>query len=269
MWGKVFNFYNLTRRSLKNSVFFALYILSRPNLLKVAFKGVYLPQYIQFEWCKIFKISTFIDIGANEGNVSNAINYISPNTAIFAFEPLKQKGRLIRSKIKSKNLTVEPLALSDRSGTQTFYEYGLDVASSFLKPDPKTFRKNMHVAKSYPVKITTLDQYFRNKKLKKPIFVKMDVEGTEDLIIKGGQKTLMDVSFIVIETSFIKIRPNQCQFDKIYNQLTKLGFVYKGSMFDSFFYPFFGANTNENSVFIRKGELLNYLDEYDKVWNKR
>lgn len=269
MWKKVINFYNLTRRSFKNSVFFALYILSRPKLLKVALKGVYLPQYIQFEWCKIFKISTFIDIGANEGNVSHAINYISPNTAIFAFEPLKQKDSLIRSKIKSKNLTVESLALSDHSGLQAFYEYNLDVASSFLKPNPKIFIRYLHVAKSYPVKTTTLDQYFNNKKLKKPIFVKMDVEGTENLIIKGGQKTLRHVSFIVIETSFIKVRPNQCQFDEIYNQLTKLGFVYKGSMFDSFFYPFFGVTSNENSVFIRKGELLNYLDEYHKEWNKR
>lgn len=261
MWEKISNFYNFTRRSLKNSTFFALYVLSRPSLLKIVLKGIYLPQYIQFEWFKKFKISTFIDIGANEGNVSNVINYISPSTKIFAFEPLKEKDKLIRNKLKSKNLTVEPLALSDHSGTQTFHEYNFHAASSFIKPDPTRFSKYMRVAKSYPVKMTTLDQYFKNKQLKKPIFVKMDVEGTEYFIIKGGQKTLKQVSFIVIETSFIQVRKTQCQFEEIYDQLTKLGFVYKGSMFDSFFYPLFGALACENSIFIRKGDLLNYLDE--------
>lgn len=261
MWEKISSFYNLTKRSYKNSIFFAFYVLSRPHLLIVALKGIYLPQYVQFEWFKKFKIGTFIDMGANEGNVSNVINYISPSTKIFAFEPLKEKDKRIRNKVKSKNLTVEPLALSDHNGTQTFHEYDFHAASSFIKPDPARFSKYMQVAKSYPVKMTTLDQYFKNKELKKPIFVKMDVEGTENFIIKGGQKTLKQVSFIVIETSFIQVRKTQCQFEEIYNQLTKIGFVYKGSMFDSFFYPLFGGMPCENSIFIRKGELLNYLDK--------
>lgn len=259
MWERISSFYNLIKRSYINSIFFAFYVLSRPQLLVVALKGIYLPQYIQFEWFKKFKISTFIDVGANEGNVSNAINYISPNTKIFAFEPLKGKGKLIRNKIKSKNLIVESIALSDHSGTQTFYEYGFHASSSFIKPDPTKSSKYMEVAKSYPVKMITLDQYFKNKELEKPIFVKMDVEGTENLIITGGQKTLKQVSFIVIEASFIEVRKNQCQFDEIYDQLIKLGFVYKGSMFDSFFYPLFGAIQTENSIFIKKDDLLNYL----------
>lgn len=264
MWNmleKISSFYNLTKRSYKNSIFFAFYVLSRPYLLIVALKGIYLPQYIQFEWLKKFKIGTFIDIGANEGNVSNVINYISPSTKIFAFEPLKEKDRLIRNKIKSKNLTIESFAISDHSGTQTFYEYDFHQSSSFIEPDPTKFSKYMHVAKSYPVKMTTLDLYFKNKELKKPVFVKMDVEGTENFIIKGGQKTLKQVSFIVIETSFIEVRKTQCQFEEIYSQLARIGFVYKGSMFDSFFYPLFGAMVCENSIFIRKGDLLNYLDE--------
>jgi FkbM family methyltransferase len=201
-----------------------------------------------------------LDIGANEGNVSNVIHYISPKTQIFAFDPLKGKAELIKDKIKSKNLVVESLALSDHTGTQIFHEYEFHAASSFIKPDPSKKDKYMKIAKSYPVKMTTLDNYFKNKKIKKPIFIKMDVEGTENLIIKGGKETIKNASFIVIETSFIQVRKNQCQFDEIYDQLTKLGFEYKGSMFESFFYPVFGAIQTENSIFIKKGKLLNYLD---------
>lgn len=238
--------------TFKNYTFFALYIFSRPKLMLLVFKGVYLPQYIQYEWTSKFKVNTFIDVGANDGNISQVINYISPKTTIFAFEPIKSKKSLIESKIKSNNLIVETLALSDHTGSQNFYEYDFSAASSFLKPNPKFFNKHIHIAKSYPVNIITLDQYFNKKKLKKPIFIKMDTEGTENLIIRGGQKLLEQTSLIIIETSFIKHRKNQCLFDEIYSSLIKLGFTYKGSMPDSNYYPAFGSTRVENSIFIKK-----------------
>lgn len=255
--------YNFLKGGFKNNASFALYIFSRPELLMLIFKGIYLPQYLQYEWTSKFQINTFIDIGAHDGSVSKVINYISPQTAIFAFEPIKQKKSLIKSQIKSSNLKAESLALSDHIGSQNFYEYNYPPASSFLKPDHKIFKKNIHITKSYPVKITTLDRYFDKKKLEKPIFVKMDTEGTENLIIRGGQKLLKQVSLIIIETGFVKSRKNQCLFEDVYKNLTKLGFTYKGKMLDSNFYPIFGPMAHENSIFIKKGELLNYLQKED------
>lgn len=242
----------------KNYTFFALYIFSRPKLLVLVFKGVYIPQYVQYEWTNKFRINTFIDIGAHYGNISKVINYMSPKTIIYAFEPIKQKRDLIKSKIKSNNFIVETLALSDHTGSQNFYEYDYSASSSFLKPNPKIFNKHIHIAKSYAVKVTTLDQYFDKKKLKKPIFIKMDTEGTENLIIRGGQKLLAQASLIIIEASFIKYRKKQCLFDEIYSNLIKLGFAYKGSMPDSNYYPVFGPTRVENAIFIKKGEILNY-----------
>ena len=253
MWGKNFLMsISILIETFKNYIFFALYLLSRPKLLKLLFKGVYLPQYIQYGWISKLKINTFIDIGANDGNISQVINYIFPKTTIYAFEAIKQKKSLIKSKIKSKNLIVEALALSNHTGSQIFYEYDFSAASSFLKPNPKIFNKHIHIAKSYLVKTITLDQYFDKKKLKKPIFIKMDTEGTENLIIRGGQKILKQASLIIIETSFIKYRKNQCLFDEIYSNLIKLGFAYKGSMTDSNFYPIFGPSRVENAIFIKE-----------------
>lgn len=256
---KLFYFYNFIRRSFKNIVFFVLYILSKPKLLKLVFEGIYLPQYLQYEWMGKFRISTFIDIGANDGNVSEALSYISPKTSIYAFEPIKNKKDQILSKIKSDNLTVEEMALSDHSGIQDFYEYNHSPSSSLLKPNPKIFVDFIKVAKSYPVKITTLDRYFNKKVLRKPIFIKIDAEGVEDLIIKGGKRVLNKTSLVIIEIAFIKSRKDQPSFDDIYSKMTKLGFIYKGSMFDSFFYPVFGPKIYENSLFIKKEELSNYL----------
>lgn len=238
-----------------NLAFFVLYLLSRPHLLILPLKGMYLPQYIQYEWIRKFQIGTFIDIGAHDGNISRVINYMFPKTVIFAFEPLKQKRALIKSKIRSGKLIVETLALSDRTGKKIFYEYDYRAASSFLKPNIKKESFTKKIAKSYPVRITTLDQYFAEKKLKKPIFIKMDTQGIENKIIKGGQKILKQVSLIIIEASFAKSYEDQCLFDEVYDKLVKLGFVYKGGMLDSHFYPIFGPLNQENAIFIKKEEM--------------
>lgn len=255
----ILKIYNYFRSVVKNYIFFALYLLSRPSLITLPFKGIHLPQYIQYEWMRRFQINTFIDIGAHDGNISRVIHYMFPQVTIFAFEPLKQKRDLIKSKIGSNNLVVETLALSDHVGSKNFYEYDYLAASSFLKPNlkRKTFTKK--IAKSYPIRVTTLDKYFDKKKLIKPIFIKMDTQGTENLIIKGGRNILKQATLLIIETSFIKTYIDQCLFENIYNSLIKLGFIYKGSMLDSHFYPVFGPLVQENAIFIKKGELSNYL----------
>lgn len=259
--GKIIsNLYSFLRGLSKNYTFFAFYLLSRPKLIRLMQeKGLYIPQYLQYEWFSKFSVNTFIDIGAHDGTISQVMNYIFPKAAIFAFEPIKNKKEVIESKIKSKNLTVESLALSNYIGTQDFYEYDYAPASSLLQFDPKIFKKNMNITKTYPVNITTLDKYFKRKKVKKPLFVKMDTEGTEDLIINGGQKLLKQASLIIIETGFVRSRKSQCLFEDIYRELTKLGFVYKGKMLDSYFYPIFGPMAHENSIFIKKDELSDYL----------
>lgn len=251
--------YNFLKGGFRNNASFALYLISRPKLLKLVLNGIYLPQYLQYEWLSKFQINTFIDIGAHDGTISQVINYMFPKAAIFAFEPIKEKKDLIKSRINSDNLIVESMALSDHTGIKNFYEYNYLPASSFLKPDPKVFKNSIYVAKSYPVKLTSLDRYFNGKKIKKPVFIKIDTEGTEDLIINGGQKLLKQATLVIIETGFVKSRKNQCLFSDIYDYLIKLGFIYKGRMLDSYFYPIFLPMAHENSIFIKKGQLLNYL----------
>ena len=90
----------------------------------------------------------------------------------------------------------------------------------------------------------------------------MDTEGVEHLIIKGGQQILKKATLVVIECTFIEAHKNQSSFSILYEEMSRLGFIYKGSMLDSFFYPTFGPKIYENSLFIKKAELPNYL----KMW---
>ena len=64
--------------------------------------------------------------------------------------------------------------------------------------------------------------------------VKIDVQGFEDRVIKGGLKTLKKADLIIIETSFQELYKGQVLFHGIYELLSELGFVFMGNYSQSY-----------------------------------
>lgn len=229
---------------IKNFIFFGGYLLLNPKLIKLAIiNKIYVPVYVQFEWLKKYKIGTIIDAGAHQGKVSQTIKLLFPNSDVYAFEPNSKLHSEIKSVIKDK-LTIIPFALSNKDSKSIFYNYK-DPAMSSLLP-----LKNEEENKKTTVKTITLDSYFKNKKLKKNIFLKIDTQGAEELILRGGKNILKDILIIHVETFFDPLYKNQTLFKNIYEFLTKNGFKYKGEAQESYFYPRFGPPAITNSVFI-------------------
>lgn len=239
----------------RNYFFFFLYLISRPHIILLLFKKIYIPIYIQYEWLKTYNIKTIIDIGANHGHVSHVLNYLFPKATIYAFEPIKSECLLINKRLKNSNIFVENVALSNKIGKTKFFVNEHNPSSSMLQL-LKHARNNIPTflgkEKKITVKATTLDYYFKNKKIRKDVFMKIDVQGAEKMVFEGGKNFLRYISIIHIETSFSKIYKNQCLFEDIYNFLTSYGFVYFGSVNDSNFYPSFKLPLQENSIFIKR-----------------
>jgi len=96
----------------------------------------------------------------------------------------------------------------------------------------------------------TLDKYFETKAIKGGVFLKIDTEGAEGLVLKGAQKTLSKIAIIHIETYFKKVYKGQLLFEQIYKFLTSHGFTYLGEISEAYFYPNFSLQDISNSVFI-------------------
>ena len=77
--------------------------------------------------------------------------------------------------------------------------------------------------------IKKLDQVFTDFNVSGKFMVKIDVQGFEDKVIKGGIETLKKADCILIETSFEELYQGQLLFDGIYQLLTQIGFVFKGN----------------------------------------
>lgn len=244
---------------MKNNIFFVIYILFNPGLLKLIFRGIYIPVYIQYEWMKGLKIGTVIDVGAYRGKVSLVLSFLFPEAQIFAFEPSGEIQEL--SKKDKKNIKIENLAVGEKNRTSFLYETVFGPASSLLRLSlryKESLKNHLKVSKRTKVKVTTLDEYFKGKKLKKPIFLKIDTQGMEGLVLKGSQSLLKDVAIIHLESPIKELYKGQAYFDELYEYLTKRNFKFIGDIPDSQFFPRFYLPDVINCVYVNI-KLVNNL----------
>jgi hypothetical protein len=61
------------------------------------------------------------------------------------------------------------------------------------------------------------------------VLVKIDVQGTEDKVILGGEKVLSRASVLIVETTFEPLYKDQPLFDEVYDLLRRMGFLYMGT----------------------------------------
>lgn len=239
---------------LKNYLFFLLYLLVNPHLFIVFLKRLYLPSYIQYNWLRKYRIQTIVEVGASVGNVLGVLIHLFPKARIYAFEPLEVLFQSLSSKFKDKNITIENYAVSNETGRGMFYQNEFLPASSLLPLKPKIQREFQLISKTKKIEVPTvrLDDYFKGKVFISPVFLKIDTQGTEKLVLEGAKKLLQRTSIIYVETSFEGYYNSQSYFEDIYRLITKLGFEYKGSFVESQFYPIFNLPVSVNSIFVNK-----------------
>jgi len=75
------------------------------------------------------------------------------------------------------------------------------------------------------VQLQKLDSFKFGEKLKKPVLLKLDVQGFEKHVINGGKQFLKNVDYILIEVSFVRMYDGEPLFDEIHQLLHELGFA--------------------------------------------
>ncbi len=140
------------------------------------------------------KGQTVLDIGAHKaGYLYFILKQVGSKGKIFAFEPqsnLYQYIKKIKELFKWDNVIVEHLALSDSAGTVTLY-IPTNKVSKGSSPGATIVehKENASIGMKENVTTETLDSYCTRNNIK-PDFLKIDVEGNELRIFKGGAETL-------------------------------------------------------------------------------
>jgi len=190
----------------------------RKNILSDLTHGVLITEY---EWREyhlwfsklIKKVKTFIDVGAYIGGYSvrackKGVYVVSVEPDPANFELLTMNIMLNGCKNNAKLLNV---AASDRSETLTLYS----------DRDPKKVNvvgKGKFKAK---VKAAPLDIILSALNVKKPVMVKIDVEGFEHKVVKGMKNILQNANYAIIE-----VHPENNE--EVLSFMKSLGFKVKG-----------------------------------------
>ena len=132
------------------------------------------------------------DVGANTGEYSEHILSFNRNVVIHCFEPVSKTFKALEKNIKcknSQNLFLNNYGLGDKASQVEMFIYGENAGSNSIYYSDYHANKSNGITKEL-VQLTTLDEYIKEKNITKIDFLKIDVEGHELNVIKGGTNTL-------------------------------------------------------------------------------
>lgn len=177
------------------------------------------------EWIKNFKNKknseiVFWDIGSNIGLYSIFSAFFHKNISIISFEPsflnLGILSRNISINNYEKKIQIMQLPLSDKKKKfqkmmETSMTEGGALSSFGYKFDHEG--KKINAKNIYSIFGTSLDDLVKQKIIKIPDYIKIDVDGTEHIILKGMKENLKNkkIKSILVEVN----KKNRSQFNKI------------------------------------------------------
>lgn len=134
-----------------------------------------------------------LDVGANRGEYTRTALEFNEKTVIYAFEPHpKTFGWLKDNLSKYKSVRAINQGLSAQSGRAKLYDYA-DRDGSTHASLYRAVIEDIRDAESavvHDVEIITLDEFVELERLSDISLVKIDTEGNELDILRGGRKTL-------------------------------------------------------------------------------
>ena len=163
-----------------------------------------------------------IDIGANVGLYSLYAKHL-PNSHFYSYEPFKFTYDLLNDNIKLNNITnvqTYNIGLSDKKGKTILNVCLSQDGLNTMGANPLRFNDINPIE----VEIDTLDNIFYNNNINVD-FIKIDTEGYEYNILKGGEKTIKKYKPI-IQLEFNETNMRQCNIrpEQLLNYINELGY---------------------------------------------
>jgi len=165
---------------------------------------------------------TVLDIGANIGTTTLLFSgIVGEKGRIFSFEPVTHN--VLHSNIEKnniRNVKVIPNGVSDKVGRGEIEMSDYCLDSSITK---RKYTKDYYVNKR-TIDLISLDMFAKEMNLDKVDFVKMDIEGAEELAIRGAEKLIDRYHPKWSISSYHIDFDNEPQHDKLVKLLKERGY---------------------------------------------
>ena len=185
-------------------------------------------------------INQIIDVGAHEGGFALKSRREGFEGKIISFEPQSKVYLTLKENSKNDlNWTVhEKCAIGEKNSTAKINIMSETQCSSILNANEKFLdmekNHNLKNVSEEECNIYTLDYIFSNfYSLEKKIFLKIDTQGYEKLVLDGCVKTIEEIDFIQLELS------NETLYENEHNYEYFLGFMKENNFILWDIYPFY------------------------------
>jgi len=144
---------------------------------------------------KYFTPNSILDIGANMGQFYNEAKNLFPNSLFYLIEGNPD----CEPQLKTLNIEYKIALLSDKVKTVDFYireQESTCTGNSIYKENTDFYKEGSYITKK--LSTVTLDSIFTDKSFD---LVKIDVQGSELDIIKGGLNLIKKSKGVLLEVS--------------------------------------------------------------------
>jgi FkbM family methyltransferase len=217
------------------------------------------------------KNSVMFDVGANVGFISCILarkyDYVGQ---IHSFEPDSQNYAQFEQNLKLnnlKNIFIHKIALQDdHNKIETKFHIRRLIDNDFNENRGLSSLKNIKLGNVREDNVTssTIDNEFIRLKLSRFVFLKIDVEGSEFNVLKGGEKSIKKYLPVILYeySNTIDELTNTKNTVKAYNFLNKLGYLQYYIEEEKFLIPLNKPNrkiSDVNVICFHKSKLPNFI----------
>ena len=162
-----------------------------------------------------------IDVGGANGGTSIYFANAFPGHEVYCIEPNARMLPYLKAvESKHKSVNVKPLALGSTTAEAVLHVTANDLSSSLnelnleeLKQTPPGFQAAFEEQQQIRVPVSTLDEEFKD--FPGVLLIKLDTQGTEIEVLKGGVETLTRTRFILTEMNNHLLYKSTCQYHEV------------------------------------------------------
>ena len=205
-----------------------------------------------------FMPATVIDVGAAHGEFSLNCAKVFPDAEYLLIDPLEEYRPFIETARKNIGRSHHcTAAAASHEGDITLNVHPDLVGSSLFLEKEDTNVNGV----PRTVKAVTLDRIVRERGLKPPYLVKVDVQGSELEVLEGAKEIVADFGLVILETSFYEFFKGGPQMHDVVAYMKSNGFMVY-DIFGLSHRPLDGALAQANFVFVKEDGPLRANHHY-------
>jgi len=167
-------------------------------------------------------VGTIFDVGANRGQTAREYHRRFPKATIYSFEPFPDSYRQLTAACAGlERVITRPLAVCDRPGTRQFFCNERSTMNSVLPFDGQAHKfinpEKTATGSTIDVEGVTLDDFCTAGKIAHIDILKMDIQGSELLALRGAAALFaaQAIDLVFTEVLFAPMYAEQGYFHEI------------------------------------------------------